>query len=71
MTHTEMVEHDIAKEKFLREIFQNGEEPNEETKAMWALADVHNKMRLARARQLDVKEAVSKIKISSEVKIKK
>lgn len=71
MTRVEMLEYNIAKEKFLREIFQNGEEPNEETKAMWALADTRNQMCLNYARHLDAQESVQKIKITSEVKIKK
>lgn len=40
-------------------------------RAAWALADAHNQMSLDYARQLDAKEAVTNIKISSEVKIKK
>lgn len=42
-----------------------------ERRAAWALADAHNQMSLDYARQLDAKEAVTNIKISSEVKIKK
>ena len=71
MTHVEMVEHDIAREKMLREMFMNGREPTEGDKAVWALADGHNQMSLDYARQLDAKESVTNIKISSEVKIKK
>lgn len=71
MTRVEMVEYNIAKEKNFREAFLNENEPNEETKAMWTLADAHNQMNLERARQLDAQELVQKIKISSEVKVKK
>lgn len=51
--------------------FMNGKEPTDEDRAAWALADAHNQMSLDYARQLDAKEAVTNIKISSEVKIKK
>lgn len=71
MKRVEMVEYNIAKEKNFKEAFLNGNEPNEATKAMWALADTHNQMSLERARQLDAQELVQKIKISSEVKVKK
>lgn len=54
-----------------REAFMNGKEPTDEDRAAWALADAHNQMSLDYARQLDAKEAVTNIKISSEVKIKK
>ena len=69
MTNVERVERDIAREKMFREAFMNGKEPTDEDRAAWALADAHNQMSLAR--QLDAKEAVTNIKISSEVKIKK
>lgn len=71
MTNVERVERDIAREKMLREAFMNGKEPTDEDRAAWALADAHNQMSLDYARQLDAKEAVTNIKISSEVKIKK
>ena len=71
MTNVERVERDIAREKMFREAFMNGKEPTDEDRAAWALADAHNQMSLDYARQLDAKEAVTNIKISSEVKIKK
>ena len=71
MTNVERVERDIAREKMFREAFMNGKEPTDEDRAVWALADAHNQMSLDYARQLDAKEAVTNIKISSEVKIKK
>ena len=71
MTNVERVERDIAREKMFREAFMNGKEPTDEDRAAWALADAHNQMSLDYARQLDAKEAVTNVKISSEVKIKK
>lgn len=71
MTNVERVERDIAREKMFREVFINGKEPTDEDSAAWALADAHNQIKLRYAKQLDAKEAVSNIKISSEVKIKK
>ena len=71
MTNVERVERDMAREKMFREVFMNGKEPTDEDRAAWALADAHNQMSLDYARQLDAKEAVTNIKISSEVKIKK
>ena len=71
MTNVERVERDIAREKMFREAFMNGKEPTDEDRAAGALADAHNQMSLDYARQLDAKEAVTNIKISSEVKIKK
>ncbi len=71
MTNVERVERDIAREKMFREVFINGKEPTDEDRAAWALADAHNQIKLRYAKQLDAKEAVSNIKISSEVKIKK
>lgn len=69
MTNVERVERDIAREKMFREAFMNGKEPTDEDRAAWALADAHNQMSLDYARQLDAKEAVTNIKISSEVNI--
>ena len=71
MTNVERVERDIAREKMFREAFMNGKEPTDEDRAAWTLADAHNQVKLRYAKQLDAKEAVSNIKISSEVKIKK
>ena len=71
MTNVERVERDIAREKMFREAFMNGKEPTDEDKAAWALADAHNQVKLGYAKRLDAKGAVSNIKISSEVKIKK
>lgn len=71
MTNVERVERDIAREKTFREAFMNGKEPTDEDRAAWALADAHNQVKLGYAKRLDAKGAVSNIKISSEVKIKK
>lgn len=71
MTNVERVERDIAREKMFREAFMNGKEPTDEDKAAWALADAHNQVKLGYAKRLDAKGAVTNIKISSEVKIKK
>ena len=71
MTYVEMIERDIAREKMFREAFMNGKKPTDEDRAEWTLADAHNQVKLRYAKQLDAKEAVSNIKISSEVKIKK
>lgn len=71
MTNVERVERDIAREKMFREAFMNGKEPTDEDRAAWALADAHNQVNLGYAKRLDAKGAVSNIKISSEVKIKK
>lgn len=71
MTYVEMIERDIAREKMFREAFMNGKKPTDEDRAAWTLADTHNQVKLRYAKQLDAKEAVSNIKISSEVKIKK
>jgi hypothetical protein len=71
MTNVERVERDIAREKMFREAFMNGKEPTDEDRAAWALADAHNQMSLDYARQLDAKEAVTNIKISSEVRKRK
>ena len=54
-----------------REAFMNCKEPTDEDRADLTLADAHNQVKLRYAKQLDAKEAVSNIKISSEVKIKK
>ena len=71
MTNVERVERDIAREKMFREAFMNGKEPTDEDRAAWALADAHNQMSLDYARQLDAKEAVTNIKISSEERKRK
>ena len=71
MTNVERVERDIAREKMFREVFINGKEPTDEDRAAWTLADADNQVKLRYAKQLDAKKAVSNIKISSEVKIKK